>query len=99
MLITLHPQAGDYTSSMSLSGLVLTIDGVDYDLSQIEEGGDAMAPLPFSQYHRQSREHVHIVYRYDQQKAENEQPEETYDIQSGECPCPIVWKPAKEDVV
>ena len=102
MIIKLSPLASDHTTSVSVNGLVVTVDGSDYDLSIIPEGGSAEADehSPFTG--TVTREQVTVKYHYDMVKAEPNQSTDwadyTFDIESGEVPCPIEWKPEPEVV-
>jgi hypothetical protein len=60
--------ASSYTTSVSLSGLILTIDGIDYDLSVIPAGGQAEASAPFIGI--VTRGECTIQYHYDSALAE-----------------------------
>ncbi len=99
MKIVLSPVASHYTTSVSVNGLVVTVDGTDYDydFSQIPEGGSAEADenSPFTG--TVTREQVTVKYHYESIKAEPNQSTDwadyTFDIESGDVPCPIVWKP------
>lgn len=96
MLINLSPVAGAKTTSVSLSGLTLTIDGVTYDLSAIPAGGQAegASDSPFIGF--MTRDAVTILYEYDSKAAEPYQSTDwadyTFDIAAGAVPCPIKWK-------
>lgn len=94
MKIILSPQGADYTTTVSVNGLVVTIDEIDYDLSQIPEGGQADGELPFVGI--VTRETITISYQYDCTKAESTQSSNiedyTFEVTSGNVPCPIKWK-------
>jgi hypothetical protein len=96
MKIILSPIASTYTTTVSVTGLSLTVDGVTIDLSIIPEGGyaDPEASSPF--IGKVTRNEVTIKYFYDSSKAESNQSSDwndyTFDIESGEVPCPIVWR-------
>ena len=100
MKIILHIQGSDKTSTVSISGLVVTVNGIDYDLSQIPEGGqaEAMPDTPFIGV--LTREQVNIVYTFNSFNVEQNNAftldDLTFDIESGEIPCPIQWKPVEE---
>lgn len=100
MKIILSPVSGDKTTTVSLSGLVLTIDGVDYDLSIIPEGGQAEASEDSPFIGTVTRDSVTIRYEYDSMKAEPDQStnwdDYTFEVVEGEVPCPIKWKPEPE---
>ena len=100
MKIILSPVASNKTTAVSLSGLVLTIDGVEYDLSIIPEGGQAEASEGSPFIGTVTRESVTIRYEYDSMRAEPNQSanldDYTFEIVEGEVPCPIKWKPEPE---
>ena len=97
MIIKLSPIASTHTTLISANGLVVTVDGTDYDFSQIPVGGSAEADenSPFTG--TVTREQATVKYHYESTKAEPNQSTDwadyTFDIESGEVPCPIVWKP------
>lgn len=94
MIIKLSPIASNKTTTVSLSGLVLTIDGVPYDMSVIPAGGQAEADAPFVGI--VTRDEVTIQYHYDSQLAEPNQStnitDYTFDVIDGDVPSPIVWR-------
>ena len=100
MKIILSPLASNKTTIVSISGLVLTIDGVEYDLSIIPEGGQAEASKGSPFIGTVTRESVTIRYEYESAKAEPDQSTNwadwTFFIESGDVPCPIRWKPESE---
>ena len=100
MKIILSPLASNKTTTISISGLVLTIDGTDYDLSIIPEGGQAEASEDSPFIGTVTRDSVTIRYEYDSLKAESDQStnwdDYTFDVVDGEVPCPIRWKPESE---
>jgi len=100
MKIILSPVASNKTTSVSLIGLVLTIDGTEYDLSIIPEGGQAEASEASPFIGTVTRDSVTIRYEYDSTKAEPDQSTNwddwTFFVESGEVPCPIKWKPEPE---
>ena len=100
MKIILSPVASNKTTTVSLSGLVLTIDDADYDLSIIPEGGQAEASEDSPFIGTVTRESVTIRYEYDSMKAEPDQSTDwadyTFEVAEGEVPCPIRWKPDPE---
>lgn len=97
MKIILSPVASNKTTTVSLIGLVLTIDGTEYDLSIIPEGGQAEASEGSPFIGTVTRDLVTIRYEYDSSKAEPDQSSNwddyTFDVAEGEVPCPIKWKP------
>ena len=103
MIIKLSPISGYKTTTVSLSGLVLTIDGTEYDLSIIPEGGQAEASEGSPFIGTVTRESVTIRYEYDSMKAEPDQSTNwddwTFFVESGDVPCPIKWKPEPDQEV
>lgn len=103
MKIILSPVASNKTTTVSLSNLVLTIDGAEYDLSIIPEGGQAEASEDSPFIGTVTRESVTIRYEYDSSKAEPDQStnwdDYTFEVVEGEVPCPIRWKPEPEQEV
>ena len=97
MKIILSPVSSNKTTTVSISGLVLTIDGTDYDLSIIPEGGQAEASDGSPFIGTVTRDSVTIRYEYDSAKAEPDQStnwdDYTFEVVDGEVPCPIKWKP------
>ncbi|MEQ1029748.1 hypothetical protein [Pseudomonas aeruginosa] len=100
MKIILSPVASNKTTTVSINGLVLTIDGTEYDLSIIPEGGQAEASEDSPFIGTITRELVTVRYEYDSMKAESDQStnwaDYTFDVVEGEVPCPIKWKPEPE---
>ena len=98
MRIILSPQASDKTTEISVNGLVVKIDGVDYDLSQIPEGGQAEAEAESPFIGIVKREEITVKYCYESEKAELKQSTDIedykFEVTSGEVPCPIKWKEA-----
>jgi len=102
MQIILSPIASNKTTTVSISGLTLTITGTDYDLSVIPEGGQAEALEGSPFIGTVTREQVTIIYEYDSKLAEPDQSTDwadyTFDVVSGDVPCPIIWKEVAPDV-
>lgn len=102
MKIILSPVASNKKTSIALSGLVLTIDDVEYDLSVIPEGGQAEPEEDTPFIGAVTRESVTIKYEYDSQLAEPNQSTDwddyTFDIDNGEVPCPIKWLPIEQEM-
>ena len=100
MKIILSPVASNKTTTVSINGLVLAIDGTEYDLSIIPEGGQAEASEDSPFIGTVTRESVTIRYEYDSMKAAPDQStnwgDYTFDVVEGEVPCPIKWKPEPE---
>src|SRR5690606_36341847 len=99
MRIILSPIASNKTTTVSVSGLTLTIDGTDYDLSVIPEGGQAEASEESPFIGTVTRDAVTIRYEYDSRLAEPNQSTDwtdyTFDVVSGDVPCPIKWRVAE----
>jgi hypothetical protein len=97
MKLILSPIASDHTTSVSIDGLVLTIDGTPIDLSVIPEGGQAEPKGDSPFVGPVIREQATIQYHYDSALAEPNQSTDwadyTFEIESGEVPSPIIWKP------
>lgn len=100
MKIILSPVASNKTTTVSLSGLVLTIDDTEYDLSIIPDGGQAEASEDSPFIGTVTRDSVTIRYEYDGLKAEPDQStnwdDYTFGVVEGEVPCPIKWRPEPE---
>jgi hypothetical protein len=96
MKIILSPIASNKTTTVSIDGLILTIDGVPVDLSVIPPGGQAIPEINSPFVGPVTREQVTIKYFYDSSKAESMQSMDwndyTFEITSGEVPCPIIWR-------
>lgn len=96
MIIKLSPIAADKTTTVSLNGLILTVDGIDIDLSLIPVGGQAEASADSPLIGICTRDEVTVKYHYDSSLAEPNQSnniaEYTFDIISGEVPSPIKWR-------
>lgn len=94
MKLILSPIASDYTTQVSVKGLVITVDGTDYDLSVIPEGGQADGEAPF--IGTVKRDEVTIQYHYNSLAAVHDQSKDwddyTFINPQGEVPSPIKWK-------
>lgn len=85
-----------------VNGELLTYRGVDYDLTQLQEGATVEAELPFigniSRVNGQVQ--LKLQYCYHMEKAEDHQPHNwddyTFVVSNGKCPCPIKFKPVQE---
>ena len=97
MKLILSPIASDRTTGVSVSGLVITVDGTDYDLSVIPEGGQAEGEAPF--VGTVTRDEVTIQYHYESLAAEPDQSTDwgdyTFTDPQGVVPSPIKWKEAE----
>lgn len=100
MKIILSPIASDYTTTVSVNGLTLTIEGQKIDLSVIPEGGVAEPDDDSPFVGNVTRDEVTIRYHYESAKAEPNQSTKwndyTFEVLKGEVPCPIKWKPEPE---
>lgn len=103
MKIIQWPEAGFKTTTASVNGLIVTVDGTEYDLSIIPEGGQAEASEDSPFIGTVTRDLVTIRYEYDSSKAEPNQSTDwadyTFEVVEGEVPCPIRWKPGPEQDV
>jgi hypothetical protein len=96
MKFILSPIASDHTTTISIDGLVLTVDGTAIDLSAIPPGGQAEPEADSPFVGPVTREQATIKYFYDSAKAEPNQStnlaDYTFDVVSGVVPCPIKWR-------
>jgi len=96
MKIILSPIASSYTTQISVDGLTLTIDGTLIDLLVIPQGGVAEPEENSPFIGNVTRDEVTIRYHYESLKAVPDQSlnieDYTFEVTSGEVPCPIVWK-------
>lgn len=99
MRIILSPIASNKTTLVSVSGLTVTVDSTDYDLSAIPEGGQAEAGENSPFIGTVTRDAVTIRYEYDGQTSEPNQStnwaDYTFDVTAGDVPCPIKWRVAE----
>lgn len=99
MRIILSPVASNKTTTVSVNGLTVTVDGNDYDLSLIPDGGSAEAAEGSHFIGTLIRDKVTIRYEYDSQLADPNQSTNwadwTFDVVSGDVPCPIKWRVAE----
>lgn len=99
MRIILSPIASNKTTAVSVNGLIVTVDGTDYDLSAIPEGGQAEAGENSPFIGTVARDSVTIRYEYNSQLAEPDQSTDwadyTFDVTAGAVPCPIKWRVAE----
>jgi len=100
MKIILSPVASNRTTTVSVSGLVITIDGQPIDLSVIPEGGYAEPDDESPFLGNVTRDEVILRYHYESIKAVPDQSKDwadyTFEVTDGPVPCPIVWKPEPE---
>lgn len=102
MKLILSPIASDRTTTVSVNGLVITVDGTDYDLSVIPEGGQAEADEADEEDENSpfigivTRDKATIRYHYESLKAIPDQSTDwddyTFINPQGEVPSPINWK-------
>lgn len=96
MKIILQPVASDKTTKIKIDGLIITIDEIEYDLSEIPEGGVAEAEPKTPFIGILTRDEITIKYEYDRFKAERFQSpnieDYSFDVFSGEVPSPIKWR-------
>jgi hypothetical protein len=96
MKIILSPIASNYTTQVSVSGLIITIDGTPIDLSVIPEGGLAEPDENSPFIGNVTRDEVTVLYHYESSKAVPDQSKDwndyTFEVAEGEVPCPIVWR-------
>jgi hypothetical protein len=96
MKIILSPIASNRTTTVSVSGLVITIDGQPIDLSVIPKGGYAEPEEGSPFIGKVTRNEVTIRYHYESLKAIPDQStnwdDYTFEVTEGEVPCPIKWR-------
>ena len=100
MKIILSPLASTYTTTVSVDGLIVTIDGAPIDLSVIPVGGYAEPDDDSPFVGNVTRDAATIRYHYDSSKAEPNQSKDwadyTFDVTNGDVPCPIKWLPVDD---
>lgn len=97
MKITLSPIVSNQEDTPpSINGEVLTYRGQNYDLSQLPNGGEVEAETPFVGKIKRDENGVielTLQYRYSTDTAEPIQSTDIndycFDVNNGECPCPI----------
>ena len=96
MKIILSPIASTYTTTVSVEGLNIAIDGTPIDLSVIPEGGYAEPEDDSPFIGNVTRDEVTVRYHYESAKALPDQSKDwadyTFDVTSGPVPCPIKWR-------
>ena len=105
MKIILSPTAA-FTDDTppTVNGDVLTYRNEEYDLSQLPDGAEVEADLPFIGKIKRVAGQVELTlqYQYDMVSAEDNQSTDwadyTFIVTEGRCPCPIVRKPEPEPV-
>ena len=98
MQIILSPCASNKTTTVSISGLTITVDGTDYDLSVIPENGQAEADENSPFIGTVARDKVTIRYEYGHLALPDQSTDwadYTFDVTAGDVPCPIKWRVAK----
>jgi hypothetical protein len=104
MKITLSPIASSKTTQLSVNTEVLTIDGTDYDLSVIPNGGQVEGELPALDLIKRVNNVIEmtIEYYYREDLAVRMQSTKTedyvIDCTHGEVPSPIKWLTDKAEV-
>ncbi len=100
MIITLSPVVTDTEDTPpSVNGATITYRGQSYDLSQLPNGGEVEASEPFVGKIKSINGVIHatLQYQYCTDTAEPMQSTDIndymFDVESGECPCPIKRKP------
>lgn len=93
MKIILSPIASDYETTIHVSGLIVTVDGTQYDLSVIPEGGQAEPEEGEPFVGIITRDEVTVRYHYNSATAHPKQSTEwadyTFEVTSGTVPSPI----------
>ena len=96
MKIILSPIASNRTTTVSVDGLTITIDGEAIDLSVIPAGGYAEPDEDSPFIGNVTRDEVTVRYHYESLKALPDQSKDwadyTFDVTSGPVPCPIQWR-------
>jgi hypothetical protein len=96
MKIILSPIASNRTTTVSVDGLTITIDGEVIDLSVIPVGGYAEPDEDSPFIGNVTRDEVTVRYHYESLKALPDQSKDwadyTFDVTSGPVPCPIQWR-------
>ena len=106
MKIILSPTAA-FTDDTppTVNGETLTYRGKSYDLTQLPDGGEVEAEMPFIGKIKRINGQVELTlqYQYNMATAEDNQSTDwadyTFVVVSGECPCPILRKPKSEPIV
>ena len=104
MKIILSPAAAfaDDTPPI-VSGDTITYRSEQYDLSQLPDGAEVDAELPFIGKIKRVNGQVELTlqYQYDMTTAEDNQPTDraayTFTVTEGQCPCPIIRKEIAND--
>lgn len=86
-----------------IDGDSLTYRGQQYDLSQLPDGGQVEADLPFKGLIKRVNGQVELAleYQYNSALAEADQPADiaayTFIVENGQCPDPIIYKPVEPE--
>ena len=105
MKLTLHMQAGlpgDTETTASVAGDILAIDGVEYDLSPVPEGGQAVpeGASPFVGFITRAGGEIaaEILWRYDPATADPDQGGQipVVTVTAGTLPDPVTRRPVPE---
>jgi hypothetical protein len=103
MKIILSPIASNKTTQVIVDGLTITVDGLEIDLSVIPIGGYAEADEGSPLIGKVTRDTVTVRYHYESAKAVPDQSADwddyTFEVESGEVPCPIEWLPKETNDV
>jgi hypothetical protein len=96
MKIIFSPIASNRTTTVSVDGLTITINGEAIDLSVIPVGGYAEPDDDSPFIGNVTRDEVTVRYHYESLKALPDQSKDwadyTFDVTSGPVPCPIQWR-------
>jgi hypothetical protein len=96
MKIILSPIAGNHTTTVAVSGLIIIVDDTIIDLSVIPDGGYAEPDDDSPFVGKVTRDLVTVKYFYESIKADPRQStnwnDYTFEIIDGPVPCPIKWK-------
>jgi hypothetical protein len=96
MKIILSPIAGNYTTTVVVSGLIIIVDDTIIDLSVIPDGGYAEPDDDSPFVGKVTRDLVTVKYFYESIKANPKQStnwnDYTFEVIDGPVPCPIKWK-------
>jgi hypothetical protein len=96
MKIILSPIGSNRTTTVSVDGLTISIDGEAIDLSVIPEGGYAEPDEDSPFIGNVTRDEVTVLYHYESLKALPDQSKDwadyTFDVTAGPVPCPIQWR-------
>ena len=86
----------------TVSGELIIYRGEQYDLSQLQDGAEVEADLPFIGKIKRIAGQVELTlqYQYNMETAEDNQSTDwsdyTFVVTDGQCPCPIKRKPVEE---